>query len=89
MGVGIYGLESNNHFKRGHLIGGQFSIEEQLLYINVQRFRGWLVFKAHRLLYHSSRGFRVIKKKRREGGEDVEHAEEGERSDKECATHSM
>jgi len=28
----------------------------------VQRFRGGLVFKAHRLLYHSSIGLRVIKK---------------------------
>jgi len=31
----------------------------------VQRFRGGLVFKAHRLLYHSTLGLRVIKKKRR------------------------
>ena len=27
----------------------QFSISEQLLHINVQRFRGGIVFKAHRL----------------------------------------
>jgi len=32
---------------------------------NVQRFRGGLAFKAHRLLYHSTLGLRVIKKKRR------------------------
>jgi len=32
---------------------------------NVQRFRGGLVFKAHRLLHHSTLGLRVIKKKRR------------------------
>jgi len=32
----------------------------------VQRFRGGLVFKAHRLLYHSTLGLRVIKKKKRE-----------------------
>ena len=31
---------------------------------NVQRLRGGLVFKAHRLLYHSNLGLRVIKKKR-------------------------
>jgi len=31
----------------------------------VQRFRGGLVFKAHRLVYHSSVGLRVIKKRRR------------------------
>ena len=33
---------------------------------DVQWFRGGLVFKAHRLLYHSTLGLRVIKK-RREG----------------------
>jgi len=32
---------------------------------NVQRFRGGLVFKTHRLLYHSTLGLRVIKKKKR------------------------
>jgi len=37
----------------------------QLLHRNVKRFRGGLVFKAHRLLYHSTLGLRVIKKKRR------------------------
>ena len=31
---------------------------------SVQRFRGGLVFKAHRRLYHSTLGLRVIKKKR-------------------------
>jgi len=30
----------------------------------VKRFRGGLVFKAHRRLYHSTLGLRVIKKKR-------------------------
>jgi len=33
--------------------------------INVQRFRGGLVFKAHRLLYHLILGLRVIQKKNR------------------------
>jgi len=32
----------------------------------VQQFRGRLVFKAHRLLYHSTLGLRVIKKKKRD-----------------------
>ena len=32
---------------------------------NVKRFRGGLVFKAHRLLYHSTLGLRVIKQRRR------------------------
>jgi len=35
-----------------------------ILYINVQQFRGGIVFKAHRLLYHSTLGLRVIKKKK-------------------------
>jgi len=29
---------------------------------NVKRFRGGLVFKAHRILYHSNLGSRIIKK---------------------------
>ena len=29
----------------------------------MERFRGGLVLKAHRLLYHSTLGLRVIKKK--------------------------
>jgi len=33
---------------------------------NVQRFRGGLVFKAHRLLYHSTLGLRAIKKKKKD-----------------------
>ena len=51
---------------RGGSIGcrcPQTSIQEQLLYKNVRRFRGELVFEAYRLLYHSTLGFRVIKKK--------------------------
>jgi len=31
----------------------------------VQRFRGGLVFKAHRPVYHSTLGLRVMKKKKR------------------------
>ena len=31
----------------------------------MKRFRGGLVFKAHRLLYHSTLGLRVIKKKKK------------------------
>ena len=31
----------------------------------MKRFRGGLLFQAHRLLYHSTLGLRVIKKKRR------------------------
>ena len=32
--------------------------------VNVQRFREGLVFKAHELVYRSTLGLRVIKKKR-------------------------
>jgi len=38
------------------------------LHRNMQRFGGGLVFKAHRLLYHSTLGLRVIKKTRRQAG---------------------
>ena len=39
----------------------------QLLYRNMQRFRGGLVFEAHRLLYHS----RATKKKKKTWGREV------------------
>jgi len=39
---------------------------EQLLRRNVKRFRGGLVFKAHRRVYHSTLRWRVIQKKREE-----------------------
>ena len=50
----------------GRLPGGA---EEQLLRINVKRFREGFVFETRRLLYHSTLGSRVIykKKKRRTG----------------------
>ena len=38
---------------------------EQLLRTDVKRFRGGLVLKAHRPLFHSTLGLRVIKKKKR------------------------
>ena len=37
--------------------------KELLLNRSVQRFRGGLVLKAHRLVYHSTLGLRVIQKK--------------------------
>jgi len=40
------------------------SCVEQLFSRNVERFRGGLVLKAHRLLYHSTLGPRVRKKMR-------------------------
>ena len=42
----------------------QLSIQEQLLHTNEKRLRGGLVLKAHRWLYHSTLGARVIKKKK-------------------------
>jgi len=42
----------------------RFSISEQLLGEKMKRFRGGLVCKADRLLYHSSLSLRVIKKKK-------------------------
>jgi len=39
----------------------------QLLRRTVKRFRGGLALKAYRLLYHSTLGSRVIKKRRRSG----------------------
>ena len=41
------------------------SIEEQILLQNVKPFREGLVCKAHRLLYHSSLGLRIIKERNR------------------------
>ena len=40
----------------------KFTISGQVLRRIVKRFRGGLVFKARRLLYHSTLGSRVIKK---------------------------
>ena len=34
-------------------------------YRNLNRFRGGFGFKAHRLVYHSTLGVRVIKKKKK------------------------
>ena len=36
-----------------------------LALLNLKRFRGGLVFKAHRLVYHFTLGLRVIKKKKK------------------------
>ena len=47
-----------------HLLRVRDGHSEQLLHRNVQRFRGGLVFKAHRLLHHSTLALRVIKKKK-------------------------
>ena len=48
---------------RSPRVGSAVSVPLHLLHRNVQRFRGGLVCKAHRLLYHSTLGLRVIQKK--------------------------
>jgi hypothetical protein len=50
----------------------KFSIQEQLLRRNVKRSRGGLVFRTHRLVYHSTLGSRVIKKSSVFRGQDSE-----------------
>ena len=58
--VGSFGTaRSRSCFRRTN------SAHEQLLDRNVQWFRGGLVLKAQRLLYHSTLGLRVIKQKRK------------------------
>ena len=42
----------------------------------VKRLRGGLVFKAHRLVYHSTLGWRVVKKKKFIGTGGKERGEE-------------
>ena len=46
----------------GETPGNPHVIQEQLLRRVVKRFRGGLVFQAHRCLYHSTLGSGVIKK---------------------------
>jgi len=47
--------------------GGRSQFKNTLLHRNVKRFRGGFVIKAHRWLYHSTLGSRVIKKKMQGG----------------------
>jgi len=46
-------------------LGNHVSRQHASLGNTVKRFRGGLVFKAHRLLYRSTLGLRVIKKKKK------------------------
>ena len=43
--------------------------DAELVHLSVKRFREGLVFKARRLLYHSTLGLRVIKRESRGGGD--------------------
>jgi len=51
----------NQAFGPSVRVGGR----EKQIHRNVQRFRGGLVFKAHRLVCHSTLGLRVIRKKKK------------------------
>jgi len=59
-------------FPGGHAINQVFN-SRQLLCRNVKRFRGGLVFKAHRLVYHPTLGWRVIKKMKKKKETTVNH----------------
>jgi len=50
----------------GRRIDSHMSSKEKLFHRNVQRFRGRLVFKAHRPLYHSTLVLRVIQNEEEE-----------------------
>jgi hypothetical protein len=55
-------------FQGSGVVGpGYILAEEQLLHRNLQRFRGGLAFKAHRLSYYSTLGLRVMKRKGEKG----------------------
>ena len=47
---------------------GLWGLGLQLLHINEKRFRGGLVFQAHKWLYYSTLGSRVIKEKKKVWG---------------------
>jgi len=51
---------------RAHQMSDPKCAQTELLRRNVKRFRGGVVSKAHRLLYHSTLGLSVIKKKKTE-----------------------
>ena len=67
--------EPRHEARRDHC-SEEGSLEEQLLYRNVKRFRGGLVFEANRLVYHSTLGWRIIKKKKKKmpAKPDMKHA---------------
>ena len=55
---------SRESFYQSHVSPGIQRVRRQLPSRNVERFQGGLVSKAHRLLYHSTLGSRVKKKKK-------------------------
>jgi len=79
-GFGFFGL--------GFRVSG-FGLKRGTLGRNVKRFRGGLVLKAHRLLYHSTLGSRVIKKKKVQGfGLRVEGGHQAEEGSKRSEAHT-
>ena len=53
------------HQPMAKMLWARLDVPVILLSRNVRRFRGGLVFKAHRPLYHSTLGLRVIKRRER------------------------
>ena len=60
--VGVFPSTFKARYRASVAAGGGSGEEER----NVKWFRGGLVCKAHRLVYHSTLGWRVIKKKKKE-----------------------
>ena len=56
--VGCHALHDQHPLRCGRRLQGTHTLRR-----NVKRFRGGLVCKAYRLLYHSTLGLRVIKKR--------------------------
>jgi len=57
--------------------GGEPSQSWASLGGNVKRFQGGLVLKAHRLVYHSTLGLRVMKKKKKLSRRDLDAEKHG------------
>ena len=64
LGFSIFGLGCGVGFDLGAELGVHSGFRGWGLGRNVKRFRGGLACQAHRLLYHSTLGSRVIKKKK-------------------------
>ena len=65
-----------------HARSKKLPLQEQVLWRNVKRSGGGLVFKAHRLVHHSTLGLRIIKQKKKiEKLEDAYASEASHRHD--------
>jgi len=69
LGIRVWCLEVEDLGNRDLVLGLMIGFEVEgwgfRVQVNVQRFRGGLVFMAHRLLYHSTLGLCVTKKKKK------------------------